>query len=320
MMRTVEGIEHGTDSFDVRGDVSVTYGSETGDFEVRCVHPGHRFVENTIVTQGRYLNRLDLEEFRKVAVMGELVRKGLFGDAPAIGKTINVNGIAFKVVGVFEDVGGEGEMQQIYLPITTAQRTFAGSNRINQMMVTTGTESLEKTQAMADRIRRDLANRHRFSLEDQRAVFVANLNEMYERVSNLLSGIRAFVWVIGIGTILAGVVGVSNIMMIVVRDRTKEIGVRKALGATPWSIVSLILQEAVFITGIAGYIGLILGVALLEVLSKNLPAAELFRNPSVDLRVAIYATVLLIVAGMLAGLIPARRAANVRPIEALRDE
>jgi len=320
IINTVDGVEHGTGRFYIGGQVTVAYGSEYGDFDIRCTHPGHRYVENTLVTRGRFLNDLDIDRHRKVAVIGDLVRSGLFKDEDPIGKSLKINGIAFKVVGVFEDAGGEGEMQQIYLPISTAQRTFNGANRIRQMMVTTGTLPLEQTDAMTEEIHRKLAARHRFSTDDPRAVFVNNINERFEQFRVLMSRIRMFVWVIGVGTILAGVVGVSNIMMIVVRDRTKEIGVRKALGATPWSIVSLILHEAIFITGIAGYLGLILGVAVLELLAKNLPATEFFRNPAVDLPVAIYAPVLLVAAGAIAGLIPARRAAAVRPIEALRDE
>jgi putative ABC transport system permease protein len=150
-------------------------------------------------------------------------------------------------------------------------------------------------------------------------MFIRNNAEQFERIQNVIVGIRAFVWVIGIGTILAGVVGVSNIMMITVRERTKEIGVRKALGATPMSIVGLILHESVIITAVAGYAGLVLGVAVLELVSGGLNA-EFFRNPSVDLPVAIYATLLLILAGNLAGLFPALKAAAIRPIEALRDE
>jgi putative ABC transport system permease protein len=320
VLRTIEGIEHHTARFYIAGAVRVTYGREHGDFEVRSVHPGHRHVENTTVTRGRYLNELDLLEFRKVAVIGDLVRQGLFGDEDPLGRSIEVNGIAFKVVGVFEDTGGEGEMQQIYLPLTTAQRTFNGGNRIQMFMVTTGDEPLERTQAMTDGIHRELAARHRFSMDDLRAVSVFNVNERFEQFTSLMDRILQFVWVVGLGTILAGVVGVSNIMMIVVRDRTKEIGIRKALGATPASIVGLVLQESVVITAFAGYVGLILGVALVEVLGRRLPASEFFRDPGVDMRVAVWATVLLVAAGTVAGLIPARRAASVRPIEALRDE
>jgi putative ABC transport system permease protein len=320
VVETVAGVEHSTARFYISGEVTVTYGKEYGDFDVRCTHPGHRFVENTQVTRGRFLNDIDVDRYRKVAVIGDLVREGLFKEEDPLGKYIQINGVACKVVGVFQDAGGEGEMQQIYLPISTAQRTFNGANRIRQFMVTTGTLPLEETQAMSTAIHKKMAARHRFSLDDPRAIFVGNLNERFKQFADLMRNIRIFVWVIGIGTILAGVVGVSNIMMITVRDRTREIGVRKALGATPWSIVSLVLHEAIFITGLAGYLGLIGGVFLLEVLARKLPAAEFFRNPAVDLSVALWATAVLIAAGALAGLIPARRAALVRPIEALRNE
>jgi len=317
---TVDGVEHITSRFYLRGNVNVSYGSEYGGFDVRSVHPGHRYIENTIMTKGRFLNDLDIKEGRKVAVIGRLVEEALFKDDPAIGKNIKVNGIAFKVVGIFEDAGPESEMQKVYLPISTAQRTYNGANRVHQFMLTTGEAPVEETETTAEDIRKKLAQHHNFSLEDKRAVFVYNNNESFQQVLNLMAGIRLFVWVVGIGTILAGIVGVSNIMMIVVRERTKEIGIRKALGATPRSIIGLILQESVFITGFAGYIGLVLGVGTLELASKYLPEAGYFQNPDVDIRIAIYATILLVVAGTVAGLFPARKAAMIRPIEALRDE
>jgi putative ABC transport system permease protein len=144
--------------------------------------------------------------------------------------------------------------------------------------------------------------------------------EQYEKVMKLFQGIRIFIWIIGIGTIIAGIVGVSNIMMIVVKDRTKEIGIRKALGATPWSIISLVMQESILITGFAGYIGLLLGIGLLELVSKYMPPSDFFRNPEADFMIAISATILLIMAGAIAGFVPARKAAAVKPVEALRDE
>lgn len=315
----IDGVEHITSRFYVRSP-TVTYGSESGSFNIRCVHPGHLYVENTIVKDGRFLNDLDLAEHRKVAAIGVLVEKALFKGESAIGKYINVNDVPFKVVGTFEDVGGENEMEQIYLPITTGQRTYGGANRVAQFMLTTGDASLEKTETMVQSIRKKLATHHTFSEDDRRAVFIYNSNENFQRFIGLMRGIRAFVWVIGIGTILAGVVGISNIMMIVVRERTKEIGIRKAIGATPWSIISLILHESVLITAIAGYVGLVLGVATLELAAGQLPDSSFFRRPSVDLNVAIYATAILVLAGTVAGLFPARRAAGIRPIEALRDE
>jgi len=319
LKNAVDGVEHITSRFYLSGTTTVSYGKEHGTFDIRSVHPDHKYLENTIVTEGRFLNENDVEQYRKTTSIGRLVKEALFKNEPALGEYIKINGIAFKVVGIYEDLGPESENERVYIPISTAQRTFNGANRVHQIMLTTGTASLEQTQAMAKEINRKLAQQHSFAIEDRRAVFINNINEAFARVMNLMSGIRLFVWVIGIGTILAGVVGVSNIMMIVVRERTKEIGVRKALGATPWSIVSLILQESIFITSVAGYIGLVLGVAVLELASGNLNA-DFFKNPEVDLRVAIYATLLLVLAGTAAGMFPAVKAAGVRPIEALRDE
>ena len=319
--RDVGGVEHITGRFYLSGQVTVSYRDQYGTFNIRSVHPDHQYLEKTIVVEGRFLNDLDLREYRKVAVIGVLVRDALFGkDQPALSKYINVNGIPFKVVGVFRDEGGEGEMEMIYLPISTAQRTFNGANRVAQIMFTTGDADVAASEKMVKETRDDLATRHVFSPDDQRAIAISNGVESFQRFVNLMGGIRLFIWIVGIGTILAGVVGVSNIMMIVVKERTREIGVRKALGATPASVVSLVLQESVAITAVAGYLGLVLGVAVLEVAGRQLPTDGFFIRPDVDLRVAVAATVLLVVAGAVAGFFPARRAARIRPIEALREE
>jgi putative ABC transport system permease protein len=315
-----QGVEHITSRFYISGTLRVRYKEETTTFDVRCVHPDHVHLEKTIMVEGRFLNALDLAEHRKVAVIGLKVRDALFKKEPALGKNIEINGIAFRVIGLFTDEGGEGEQEKIYLPISTAQRAFGGANRVAMIMMTTGNAPVADTEETATDVRRRIATRHTFSTEDPRALFVNNNNEQFQRFTSLMSAIRMFVWVVGIGTILAGIVGVSNIMMITVRERTREIGVRKALGATPWSVVGLILQESILITSIAGYFGLVLGIAVLEVGAKAITGAEFFRNPEVDLMVAIEATVLLIVAGLAAGFVPARRAAMVRPVDALRNE
>jgi putative ABC transport system permease protein len=272
------------------------------------------------VTQGRFLNDLDIEGYRKTVAIGDLVEKALFPGGSGLGEYIELNGIPFRVVGIFKDEGGAGEMDNIYIPISTAQRTFNGANRVGQIMLTTGDASLAQSQQMVETVRRKLAARHSFSTDDPSAVIVNNNNEEYARFKRVMGAIRTFIWVVGIGTLLAGVVGVSNIMLVSVRERTKEIRIRKALGATPRSVVGMILQEAVLITSISGYLGLILGVVVLEVAGNSLPEAPFFRNPSIDLPVAIYATAFLVAAGTLAGLFPALRAARIRPIEALRDE
>jgi putative ABC transport system permease protein len=316
----VNGVEHITSRFLIGGTLRVRYRDQTGSYDVRAVHPGHLYLEKTIITEGRFLNPLDIREYRKVAVIGERVAATLFKDVPPLGRDLEINGVAFKVVGLFTDEGAENELEKIYLPISTAQRAFGGANRVAQIMLTTGDAPLPETQAMSKEIHRRLAGRHTFSMEDPRAVFVNNNNEEFDRFMKLMAAIRMFVWVVGLGTILAGVVGVSNIMMIAVRERTREIGVRRALGATPWSIVSLILKESILITSVAGYAGLVLGIVTLEAAARLLPEDGFFLRPEVDLVVAVQATILLVLAGAVAGFFPARRAGRLRPVEALRNE
>lgn len=317
----IPGVEYSSARFWIFGNQQVTYGSETGSFTIRAVHPGHRVIERTKVISGRFINELDLQDFRKVAVIGTLVADTLFGKEPPVGKQIAINKIAFTVIGVFDDEGSDREKEFIYLPISTAQRTFNGKNQISQILYTTGDANLEATKAMASKSRDILAVNHTFDPEDMRALFVNNNVENFQRFVQMMAAIRGFVWVVGIGTLIAGVVGVSNIMLVAVKERTREIGVRKAVGATPASIVGLVLLESVVITAMAGYLGLISGIGVLEAVSTLLPQeSSFFRNPEVDLRVAIAATVLLIVAGTIAGFFPARRAAAIRPVEALRDE
>ncbi len=316
----VQGVEHITSRFFIRGNLTVVYQGITSSFDVRAVHPDHQFLEKTILTEGRFLNPPDILEHRKVAVIGVRVKAQLFKTRAALGEYIEVKGVPFLVVGVFRDEGGEGEEEKIYLPISTAQRTFNGANNVAMIMMTVGDATLEQSQTIADNIKQRIAERHDFDPSDARAVFISNAVVAFQRFVNLMGGIRMFVWVIGIGTLLAGVVGVSNIMMIAVKERAKEIGIRKALGATPLSVMGLVLQEAVLVTSVAGYFGLVGGVALLELMSRGLSKSDFFRDPEVHFGVAVSATLLLVLAGAIAGFFPARRAAAIRPVEALRDE
>ncbi len=232
-----------------------------------------------------------------------------------------MNGVPFKVVVIFtdDDNNVDDNMRLIYLPISTAQRVFSGDNRINTIAVTVGDASVEQSKEIEQAVRTKLATLHKFDPADPRAIFTWNSLEELQKFLRLFASIKLFIWIIGFGTIIAGIVGVSNIMMIVVKDRTKEIGIRKSMGATPWSIVSLILQEAVLITSFAGYFGLVLGVVVLETIGSQIES-PFFSRPSVDLNIALYALMLLVLSGALAGFIPARRAAAIKPIEALRDE
>ena len=313
--------EHISGRFNIWWGNQVTYNNEVHSFGIRNVHPDYRHIEALKITQGRYVNHLDLKERRKVTVISTLVRDILFKDQAdeAIGKYILVNGIPFKVVGFFEDESrNENNMRLIYIPITTAQTVFSGGNRLHEISMTIKANTLEESQQAEKEIRSRLAAIHNFDEDDRRALGTWNSFENYMQMQSIFQGIRLFIWIIGIGTIIAGIVGVSNIMIIVVKERTREIGVRKALGATPLSVVSLILFESVIITTFAGYIGLVLGVGLLELLSGI--DTQFFTNPSADFRIAVSATILLIVAGAFAGFVPARKAASIKPIEALRDE
>jgi putative ABC transport system permease protein len=319
--KKINGVEHISSSYWIRFPITVSYGKEYGSYTVSPVYPDYKYIEKTILTKGRYINNIDIKEFRKIAVIGTKVEQDFFGKyGSGLGKYIKLNNIPFMIVGVFRDEGGENEERRIYLPLTTTQKVFNGSNRISQIIFTTGDASLEESNKIAENVNQFLSQRHLYDPTDQRAVFIRNNNEEYQKIQGVFNGIQLFIWFIGLGTLMAGVVGISNIMAIVVKERTREIGIRKALGATPYSIVSMIMMESVFITAISGYTGLIIGVGLLELVAGFVPPNDMFLNPEVDLKVALMATGVLIVAGALAGFIPARRAASIRPIEALRDE
>ncbi|HHO50745.1 MAG TPA: ABC transporter permease [Deltaproteobacteria bacterium] len=320
LLRT-DGIDRATGRFYLRGP-TIAYKQRSASFSVRSVHPDHQYLENTEVTAGRFIDVLDLEHKRKVAVIGGEVAEFLFRGIDPLGEWINVARVPFRVVGVFKDTGGSSEMRQIYLPVTTAQATFGGGNRsrvLDQMMFTVGDAGVEQANAVASEVVAMLAARHHFDPEDRKAVRVRNNVEAFQDIQRIFRLLDAFVWLVGVGTVTAGIVGVSNIMLVSVRERTSEIGLRKALGATPGQIVGGILQEAVFLTASSGYLGLVAGVALLEALRLWLPENDYLREPQVTLGPAVAATVLLVVFGGLAGFVPAWRAARVHPVEALRN-
>jgi putative ABC transport system permease protein len=314
-----EGIDHITGRLGIWGS-NVNYKEKSANLPLRGVHPDHQILENTIIKRGRYINDLDVKNRTKVAVIGEDAVKELFGDEDPMGKYISVWKVMYKVVGIFNDEGGRWENKMIYLPVSTSQLVYNVKNRLDRIMFTTGTSSEEEVNQMIVETRKMLSDKLVFDPNDHRALYVDNNVEEYKMFTGIFTGINAFVWIIGIMTIIAGVVGISNIMMITVKERTKEIGVRKAIGATPASVVSMILLEAVVITTIAGYTGLVLGVFSLEYISELTTEPGAFMNPGVDFGVAVISTLVLVVAGSIAGLIPALQAARVKPIVALRDE
>lgn len=315
----VPDVDHATATFTWRENKTLAYKNERAGFLVRSCAPDHYLLEKAKIVKGRFINEIDFNEFRKVCAIGIPVEEALFKGEDPINKFIDVGGTPYKVIGVFSDPG-KGDNDRIYIPLLTAQRINNGKDKVGVIWTSTGTVSVERSNQMVEEIRNNLAKKFHFNPEDKNAVGVFNNNVEYKRVMGMLDGIKWFVIIIGIFTLFAGIVGISNIMMIVVKERTKEIGIRKALGATPGSIISLIIQEAVFITSIAGYIGLMLGIGVVELVQYFKLEGDFFKNPEIDLSIALTAVFTIILAGALAGLFPALRAARVQPIEALREE
>ncbi len=319
-VKPMNGVEHISARANIRSTSVLSYKNEYGTFDILSIHPDYRYIEDLYMIEGRFLNKVDIEEKRKVISIGRLVKEALFKNDEPLGKYLKVGSIPFKVVGVFNDPGGDRDLSRVYIPISTAQMVFNRGNRIDRINITVGDATVEESEVIVDEIRNDFSKVHHFDPEDKRAIFIWNNVEQYQQFMRLFASIRLFIWVIGIGTIIAGIVGVSNIMMIVVKERTKEIGIRKALGASPGSVINLILQESILITAFAGYIGLVLGVGLLELVSSNLEGVDYFANPEVNINVALLATLVLIISGAIAGFVPAKKAASVKPVIALRDE
>jgi putative ABC transport system permease protein len=319
IQRELPDVEYITGRFYLWGDFSVSYGSKHAAFDIRGCHPDHLYLERTILVAGRFINEFDVRSRRKVAVIGPEVQKVLFGARDPLGEYIAIRGVKYRVVGVYRDEGAEVELKKIYVPITTAQLVYHQPARVHNIMYTFGDADLEKSERMVEQTRELLARRHRFDPKDRRAVSIQNNLVGFMKMVEIFRFIDLFVWIVGVGTIFAGVIGVGNVMLISVKERTVEIGVRKALGATPWSIVSMVLQEALFITSVSGYVGLVAGAGVVELLNRYLPENDYFNNPQVDFTAALTAVGILVLAGVLAGLAPALRAARVQPVVAMRE-
>jgi putative ABC transport system permease protein len=283
-------------------------------------------VEALKLFSGRYINERDIEEARKVAVVGQRTAELLFGEEEPIGQYIRVQGVEFQVVGTFgpQQVKPwtESDMEAIVIPLTAMYRTFGTGERIDYFVCMAQPNVL--VSQVEPQVKGLLKKRHHIHPEDPRGVGSFNLENEFLSITNLFGGIQAFLWFVGIGTLLAGIVGVGNIMLITVKERTKEIGVRKALGAPPSSIVRMVLAESVLITATSGYLGLIVGTFLIWGVSSLMRANDVvldnFHNPEISLSVGVGAVILLTLSGVIAGAIPARHAARVNPVVALKDE
>lgn len=327
VIKKIKGVETASGRY-FMGNTRYSYKNESGEYTTVTCHPQLNDVERMQLLEGRFINDIDILHDRKVVVIGKDIKTALFKDKTALGEYVKVNSVPFKVIGVCVEPGSTRN-RNAFMPVSTAQMVFNGSNRLHNFAITIDGKTLKESRAIEERIRTTFAHMHHFDVKDESALGLYNKMENYLQTMKIFQAIKIFIWIIGIGTLIAGIVGVSNIMLIVVKERTKEIGIRKAIGASPASVIGLILLESVLITTMAGYIGLVLGTGLMELInfimvqSANAgpqQSGTMFLNPTVDFGVAVSATILLIVAGTIAGYIPAKRAASIKPIVALRDE
>ncbi|WP_289061539.1 ABC transporter permease [uncultured Zobellia sp.] len=299
---------------------TVSYKNESNSYRTQAVGPAHQYNEMTIMMKGRYLNDLDIKNKTKYAVIGRLVEQDLFGAKNSMGKYIDVSGSSFKVIGVFQDDGGDNEERVVYIPYTTRQLIEKNTDKINQIVVGFKPEiGYAGAMAFEKSLDKFIRSKKYINPKDQNGIFIRNVadqlkqNQQFARVLQIIVGFVAF------GTIIAGIIGISNIMVFVVKERTKELGIRKALGATPKAVIGTILLESVFITTVSGFVGMLVGVAILSSMGEKLKDFFI-TNPYIDTGIAVSATIVLIIFGAIAGYVPARRAARIKPIVALRDE
>lgn len=301
-------------------NLQATYKNEKGSYQIRAVHPDHQYLEKTQVYEGRYISTKDLQEKSKVIIIGRLVEEDLFSKTVALGKYVNLGGIQYKVVGVYRDDGGDNEERIIYMPITTAQSIYGNNDYIDQVNLTYNPDmNYDEALTFSSLLTKNLKDRFDISPKDQRAIRVRNMAEASKGVNQMTSVLGILILVIGMGTLIAGIVGIANIMIFVVKERTKELGIRKALGAQPRSIVTMIMLESILVTSLAGYFGLLIGMGVLELIGDSLKN-YFITDPSVSTSLIVTATIILIIAGAIAGYLPAKRAASIKPIVALRDE
>tara|TARA_B100001057_G_scaffold465380_1_gene521452 strand:- start:1126 stop:2349 length:1224 start_codon:yes stop_codon:yes gene_type:complete len=302
----------------IRYGDNIKYKLESYSFSIQAVSPSNQYIQGNVLMKGRYINEKDIENKTKVVVIGRLVARDIFKTEDPIGKFINIGSRSYKVIGVFQDLDGDNEERNLFLPYTTRQQILMGSDKVGNIAITfdpniggRGAVKLEND------IKTFLKKKKSIDPKDPSGIRVRNVADELERSMQFAGALQIIVAFVGIGTLIAGIIGISNIMIFIVKERTKELGVRKALGAQPSEIIKMILTESIFITSISGFAGMILGVIILDSLSLQ----EYFiTRPEVSLNIAFIATLVLIIFGVIAGYIPAKRAAQIKPIVALRDE
>ncbi|MGN7515339.1 MAG: ABC transporter permease [Allomuricauda sp.] len=301
-------------------NATARYKDETGSYSVQAVHPDHQAIEKTLVVSGRYINEADIVNKAKVAVIGRKVAEDLFKNEDPLGKFVEFNGLPFRVIGIFTDDGDDNAERRIYAPISTYQRIYKNTNDINMIALTYNpTYDISTSLEFSSRLEDIMKRRHKIDPEDQSGLYIFNYAEAYDNISSFTAVLKGIGIGVGFLILVAGIVGIGNIMVFTIKERTKEIGIRKALGARPSQIVNLVLLESVFITAISGFVGLLFAWMILAAIGPTIQTPA-FSNPSVSLSVVVTATIVLVIAGVLAGLLPAMKAANVKPIVALSDK
>lgn len=312
------------------GGNNTVRGERTASFYIKGDYPEWNKIDPADVIKGRWLNEVDIMQRRKICVVGEKIVEEMFrSDEDPIGEYIRVSGVYYQIVGVVKPVSGinmNGRTEEsIFMPFTTMQVAYNYGNSVHVLGITS--KKGYSASVVEDKVIAALKERHKIAPTDVQAVGHVNLEKQFKQFSTLFTGIQVLTWIVGIGTLLAGVIGVSNIMLVIIKERTQEIGIMRAIGATPRNVISQIIMESVFLTTLAGYIGLFLGILLLEGLNYVLEMAKengaeniFIKNPEIDLGVAVACLLVLIVSGAIAGYIPAKRAVVIKPIDALRAE
>lgn len=312
------------------GENNVVRGIKAGTYNVRGVYSDYFNIETQHILEGRLLNEIDIKENRKVCLIGDIVREVLFDvSEDPIGEYIRVNGIYYQVVGVIKpkprvQLGGRTS-ESIMTPYTTLQQTANLGDKFWFLCATA--DDGYSADKMVEDIKDVLRSQNEIAPTDEQAINSFTIAKQFETFNMLFMGINSLVWLVGMGTLLAGIIGVSNIMMVTVRERTNEIGVRRALGAKPFNIISQVMSESLLLTALAGLMGLCLGVFLLDLVAKvmfsgdaNVSNDSFFDVPEIHIGTAIIATVVLLISGLFAGLIPAWRAMQIKAIDAIREE
>jgi putative ABC transport system permease protein len=309
---------------------NVIRGKKNGAFNVKGDYPDYVKIDPCTVLKGRWINEMDIRDKRKVCVIGEKVFEQMFEPKEdPIGQYLKISGVYYQVVGLIKpetriNINGRTE-ESVSLPFTTMLQTYNMGNQVHFLAVTA--KKGVPVSVVEEKIKTFIKKKHAIAPTDEQALSSVNIEKEFKQMSGLFVGIQILTWIVGVGTLLAGVIGVSNIMLVIIKERTKEIGVQRAIGATPRTIISQIMLESVVLTTVAGYIGLSLGVGLLELVSRVLESSAgksddhmFFTRPEVSLTVAVAALSVLIIAGLFAGMIPATRAIKIKPIDALREE